>query len=189
MRVRPLTPHDIPAVLDINRVGAPGVTFLTADEIDHMKSQGFHFWVIEDIAGVILGYLSACQYPENPDTSEYQGEAYLALQDVIQGPFLYVDQIAIRASNRRQGLAKILYRKAGDWALQCQLPILACEVNVQPPNPVSTALHQSLEFKPLKNISVSDGTVVCLMSKELTPYDKSAQTPLPLIWEQEGKNF
>ena len=189
MRVRALTDHDIPAILAINLAGHPHVSLLSFDEIAELKTQGFLCWVCENIEGVIVGYILACQYPEDPATPEYCGDAYLALQNIIHSPFFYIDQIAVAASHRREGIANILYRQVDQWAAAHAFEVLTCEVNVQPPNPESAAFHQSLGFKALKTIAVSDGTVVSLMAKELTPYNKSAQTRLPLIWEQEGKNF
>lgn len=189
MRVRALSEHDIPAILAINLAGYPHISLLSFDEIAELKSQGFRCWVCENIESVIIGYIFACQYPEDPALPEYKGEAYLALQDSIQAPFYYIDQVAVATTHRRQGIASILYRQVDQWAADNAFEVLTCEVNVQPPNPDSMAFHQSLGFKALKTIGISDGTVVSLMAKELIPYNKSAQTRLPLIWEQEGKNF
>jgi predicted GNAT superfamily acetyltransferase len=60
--------------------------------------------------------------------------------------FLYVDRVCVHPRARRQGLARALYSHALEEAVRRGLPILCCEVNSDPPNPVSDAFHASLGF-------------------------------------------
>ena len=59
------------------------------------------------------------------------------------GEFLYVDRVCVHPRARRRGLARALYedlfRRAGPT-------LVCCEVNFDPPNPVSEAFHAALGF-------------------------------------------
>jgi predicted GNAT superfamily acetyltransferase len=61
--------------------------------------------------------------------------------------FLYVDRIVVGAAWRRHGLARKLYREVFRQAARRGHRRVVCEVNVQPPNPISDAFHHSLGFE------------------------------------------
>jgi hypothetical protein len=60
--------------------------------------------------------------------------------------FLYVDRVCVAPRARKRGLARALYAEAFALARSRGLPVICCEVNLDPPNPVSDAFHQALGF-------------------------------------------
>ncbi len=74
--------------------------------------------------------------------------------------FAYIDRIAVAASARRRGLARDLYAAFAAHAAAQGLGPLACEVNLDPPNPVSDAFHAALGFAELGRARAYNGRVV-----------------------------
>lgn len=52
--------------------------------------------------------------------------------------FRYVDRIVVSVAAHRSGLGRRLYREVFDHARERGAPVVTVEVNVDPPNPVST---------------------------------------------------
>jgi predicted GNAT superfamily acetyltransferase len=61
--------------------------------------------------------------------------------------FVYIDRVAVAEGSRRKGLARILYADLADAARHAGYVRVCCEVNVDPPNPASDALHAALGFE------------------------------------------
>ncbi len=55
----------------------------------------------------------------------------------------------MRAEARGRGVARALYEAVFADARAAGLPLVCCEVNVEPPNPVSDAFHAALGFETL----------------------------------------
>ncbi|WP_207539013.1 GNAT family N-acetyltransferase [Sabulicella rubraurantiaca] len=64
------------------------------------------------------------------------------------GRFAYVDRVVVAASARRTGLARALYADLASLAAARGKELLCCEVNLDPPNPISLAFHEMLGFAP-----------------------------------------
>ncbi len=60
--------------------------------------------------------------------------------------FAYVDRVVVAEASRGRGLARALYADLAARARAAGLPVLACEVNLDPPNPASMAFHDKLGF-------------------------------------------
>lgn len=70
--------------------------------------------------------------------------------------FLYIDRIAVSAESRRQGLGELLYRTLIAEASERGYQRLACEVNSDPPNPVSDAFHAGFGFAEVGMAELTD---------------------------------
>ena len=68
-------------------------------------------------------------------------------------PFLYVDRVAVHPRARRRGLAHALYDDV--FARAAGRPV-CCEVNSEPPNPVSDAFHAALGFREVGRAFLPD---------------------------------
>jgi predicted GNAT superfamily acetyltransferase len=62
--------------------------------------------------------------------------------------FAYVDRVVVAQGWQGRGLGRLLYADLAQRAREAGLPLLACEVNLDPPNPVSMAFHEKLGFAP-----------------------------------------
>jgi predicted GNAT superfamily acetyltransferase len=60
--------------------------------------------------------------------------------------FVYIDRVIVDPAARGNGVGRRLYAEAEAAARRRGAQWLACEVNAQPPNPVSDAFHARLGF-------------------------------------------
>jgi uncharacterized protein len=71
--------------------------------------------------------------------------------------FVYVDRVIVAAAKRGQGIARGLYEELFAAALQAGHGLVCCEVNVEPPNPVSDAFHEALGFSEVGRAAIHEG--------------------------------
>jgi len=75
--------------------------------------------------------------------------------------FVYVDRVVVAENARRKGLARRLYEDLFEAAAQAGYARICCEVNSDPPNPVSDAFHATLGFAEVGRAFLPDrGTTV-----------------------------
>ncbi|MDH3661796.1 MAG: GNAT family N-acetyltransferase [Alphaproteobacteria bacterium] len=79
--------------------------------------------------------------------------------------FLYIDRVMIDDAARQGGHGRRLYADIERFARESGAGHLACEVNSQPPNPVSMGFHEALGFRPVGELANEDRSkcVVLLM--------------------------
>jgi uncharacterized protein len=70
--------------------------------------------------------------------------------------FLYVDRICVSPQARKRGLARALYAAVLAEARRRGTPVVCCEVNSEPPNPVSDAFHAALGFSEVGRAFLPD---------------------------------
>lgn len=70
--------------------------------------------------------------------------------------FIYVDRVVVAESSRNRGLGRLLYRDVIDAAFAAGYARLCCEVNCDPPNPVSDAFHAALGFEEIGSAHLPD---------------------------------
>lgn len=71
--------------------------------------------------------------------------------------FLYVDRIVVGAAFSRQGIGSRLYGDLFAFARLRQVETIACEYNVDPPNPASRAFHDRFGFTEIGTRRVAGG--------------------------------
>lgn len=119
---------------------APHVGALGRREFEELLDRaGAALFVEQD--GVVAGFLVTFR-----EGSDYQSENYRYF-DSRYDSFLYIDRIVIAASFQRQGLGRAVYEELERMAREQGAAKIACEVNVEPPNPESFAFHESLDFR------------------------------------------
>ena len=74
--------------------------------------------------------------------------------------FVYVDRVVTAPQARGRGLARLLYGRLIARAIEAGHVRILCEVNSNPPNPGSEALHRSLGFSPVGDALLSTGKTV-----------------------------
>jgi predicted GNAT superfamily acetyltransferase len=150
---------DFKAILAINAEGQPGVSALTHSELVSALATGF-IWVCKGAMGV-AGYLIAYR-----SDAAYDGEEFAWFQRRYS-PFLYIDQVAVAPPQRRAAVGFHLYQRAEHAAREQGLCSLVCEVNLDPPNPVSLAFHARNDFHEVGILDTQDGRKVALLLKRL----------------------
>lgn len=78
-----------------------------------------------------------------------------------------MDRVAVLAAYRARGIGTRLYRELEIWANQQGISLLACEVNILPPNPISLRFHERQGYRAVGELSTQDGRRVALMTKKL----------------------
>jgi predicted GNAT superfamily acetyltransferase len=81
--------------------------------------------------------------------------------------FIYVDRIVVAPSGRRQGFARELYRDLFVRARRDGHDVICCEVNRDPPNPVSDRFHDALGFETEGEATIPSGKTVSYLSRRL----------------------
>ncbi|MBE7210274.1 MAG: GNAT family N-acetyltransferase [Gluconacetobacter diazotrophicus] len=86
--------------------------------------------------------------------------------------FVYVDRVVVAPSRRGEGLAGALYDLLAETAFAAGHVVLACEVNLDPPNPGSDRFHRRAGFRPVGEAEVGGGKRVryweCALSDPAT---------------------
>ena len=81
--------------------------------------------------------------------------------------FVYVDRVVTAPKARGRGLARTLYSRLFERAIAAKHERIVCEVNADPPNPGSQALHRSLGFVPVGDARLPSGKVVTYLHLRL----------------------
>jgi len=158
LAIRPVHAHDFPSLLAINHAGHPGVYPITHNDLTALLTDCPYFCIVE-LDGRILGYIIGYTPLDQCDGEEFAWfQAHLS-------DFLYIDQIAVAASARRTHLGTCLYDHTEDYARHYRLTSVVCEVNLEPPNPVSLDFHTKRGFAEIGVLRVADGRTVSLQQK------------------------
>lgn len=102
-----------------------------------------NYTIVAEQDNEIAGFITAFDR-----THKYTSVNYLYFKERYE-EFLYIDRIAVYAKFRRQKIGETLYKVL---ISQCKnkYAILGCEVNTQPPNPISLAFHLKVGFEQLE---------------------------------------
>ncbi len=112
-----------------------------------LAGAAFHARMIAAPDGAPAAFLIALSHetpPQGPNHAWFLGR---------HPRFAYVDRVVVAEAWQGRGLGRVLYDDLAAAARAAALPLLACEVNLDPPNPVSMAFHQKLGF-----VEAGDGT-------------------------------
>ena len=158
--IRALFASDKDAALRINAESLPGVARLDHSEFERLIKISNRHLALESPHAELVGYMLAfhCDAP-------YDGEEFLIFGKLATAPFIYIDQVATAPGTRRAGLATSLYEALEKHAQAESVFMLCCEVNLNPPNPVSLAFHQARGFNHTTVLETQDGRTVALMEK------------------------
>ena len=81
--------------------------------------------------------------------------------------FVYVDRVIVAPHLRGQGLGRSLYEELFDACRAAGHDLVACEVNVDPPNPASDSFHRALGFEEVGRAVVYVSKTVRYLTKRL----------------------
>ncbi|GMR17206.1 MAG: hypothetical protein BMS9Abin32_271 [Gammaproteobacteria bacterium] len=149
MQIRDVRSSDIEAVRLLNESVVPQVNSVNTERMLWFAENADYFRVAENgggIAGMLIGFRPGEAY-----SSPYYRWFCERFDD-----FAYIDRVAIAAAARRQGLASAMYRDFESHFRQ-QVPRLACEVNLLPPNDTSLEFHRRMGFVRVENAVIEPG--------------------------------
>ena len=130
---------DFPAILALNHQSEHFLSPLDLPKLSHISSEAGPFQVAtaaESVAGFLLAFVPEADY-DNPNFFWFKAH---------YENFLYIDRVVISEDFRGHHLATNFYVRLEQYAIGHSVPRLACEINVDPPNPVSLRFHQKQGF-------------------------------------------
>ena len=135
------------ALLALNNEHAQELSWLTPERLAHLVDQAFHARRVGDADAVLLAF---------DQDADYDSPNFLWFRERYPR-FVYVDRVVVASSARGRGLARLLYRDLFARASRAEHGCIVCEVNSEPPNPASDALHAALGFSQIGSASIHDG--------------------------------
>ncbi len=159
MTIRDAETGDFAALVALNNAAVPAVNALTEDDFAAFAAMADLFRVVGP-AGDPCALLIALQ-PGRP----YDSENYRWFERAFDS-FLYVDRVVVAPTLRGEGIGAALYADFEAAARVFGVARLACEVNLDPPNPGSLRFHERLGFRPA-GTQTAGGKQVQLMTRDL----------------------
>lgn len=144
------------ALLALNNAHAAETSFLTPQAWDGLIDRATMALCVPDAALLIA-------FDEN---AGYDNQNF-AWFDARLKRFIYVDRIIVSERCQGQGFARRLYDELFVRAAASAQTIIACEINIDPPNPGSVAFHERLGFRSIGEAALPGGKTVRYMQKDL----------------------
>lgn len=158
--IRDVCDSDLDAVLVLNQSEVPHVGSIDAGRLRWFVDHASYFRVAS-AGGGLAGYLVGLRPGADYTSPNYRWfcERY--------DEFAYVDRVAVSAAARRTGIATRLYQDFAA-AMPPAVPVMACEVNVRPPNASSMDFHRRLGFAQVGSLTSESGAKeVAMLLKQL----------------------
>jgi uncharacterized protein len=140
MTPRDIGAADLAALNALNDAHAAEVNALAPADFAALAGAAFAARIVDGPDGRPAGFCIALDH-----ATPRQGPNHGWFQDRLPA-FAYVDRVVVVAARRGQGIARMLYADLAARARAAGLKVLACEVNLDPPNPASMRFHESLGF-------------------------------------------
>jgi predicted GNAT superfamily acetyltransferase len=96
----------------------------------------------------------------------YDSPNFLWFRDRIPR-FIYVDRIVVDPRARGRGLARALYEDLFEHSRSDGHELVCCEINKEPPNPVSDRFHQAFGFQQIGEATIGSGKTVRYLTRHL----------------------
>lgn len=169
--IRDVGEHDLDSVLALNNSAGQAILPLDAERVRFFIRHADYFRVAE-VDGQVAGFLIALRPGTPYGSSNYRWfcEHY--------PDFLYIDRIVVAGSRRGSGLGKIFYADVTSYA-EVRVPILACEVFLEPRNDAALIFHGTYGFREVGQHRMEEaGRQVSLLVKDLPSFEYVQNTYL-----------
>jgi uncharacterized protein len=153
-----LTPTDTSWVLALSAQNEVETGFLDDAKLAHLVANSFCAWVVRPDSGYLLTFAPDAKI-EGPNFEWFKARG---------GAFIYVDRIVVAQHARGQGIARAFYEALFEQAAKAGFDEVTCEVNFDPPNPVSDKFHAALGFLPVGRALLSNGKTVTYLARPLS---------------------
>jgi hypothetical protein len=150
MMLRDATPADFPAILALNEAFVSVLSPLDDAKLARLHAQAALHRVIET-DGQVEAFLLVLREGSDYDSPNYRWFAQRYAR------FLYVDRVVVAAGAHARGAGTQLYCDARERALRDAVPVIACEFDIEPPNPASARFHVRLGFREVGRQSLHGG--------------------------------
>ncbi len=148
--LRPVGAADHAALLALNNAHATELSWLDAPALARLLGIALHARTVGTCSALLVALDQDAPYA-NPNFAWFAAR---------HRRFVYIDRVVVAASARGQGLARRLYRDLADTARAQGHSLLACEINLDPPNPASADFHRGLGFVSVGSARLPGGKQV-----------------------------
>jgi predicted GNAT superfamily acetyltransferase len=145
--IRIILPADEPALLALNNEHAAELSWLEPDSLTRLLGRSFYARRIGEAEAFIIAFDQDADY-DSPTFQWFRGR---------YPRFVYVDRIVVAKAARGRGHARRLYGALFEQAREAGHTVITCEVNSEPPNPVSDAFHAGLGFVEVGDAVIHGG--------------------------------
>jgi uncharacterized protein len=157
-----LAPSDIAWVLALSAQNEVETGYLDSAKLTHLVAHSFSARIAQPGNGYLLTFAPDAMI-EGPNFEWFKARG---------GNFIYVDRIVVAAKARGQGIARAFYGDLFVAARKAGFDEVTCEVNSDPPNPVSDKFHAALGFLPVGSATLPNGKTVTYMARPLSDATK-----------------
>ncbi len=163
LALRDAREDDLDAVLAINNSAGTGILPLDAARLRRLYEEADYFRVAE-LEGRTAGFLLAFREHARHDSPNFRWFAER------HPSFVYIDRVVIAGNMRGRGLGRVFYSDVHSFA-EVRVPLLACEVFLEPPNDAVVLFHGTYGFRELgQQVMPGIGRRVSLLGKELCSF-------------------
>jgi len=138
-KLRDAKHSDLDKIVSINKSAIPAVNYVSYDEFEWFLNRKLYFKIAQNSHGAISGFLLVL-----PSGLEYKSLNYKWFSGKYVN-FAYIDRIVIMDEFKENGIGKSLYLDLEKNIRGYEL--IACEFNIEPPNPISKKFHESLNYE------------------------------------------
>ncbi len=149
--VRDANAADLERIVALNAMFVAETSAMDLARLQQLHALAFHHRVAMidgEVAGFLLAMRDGAAYAN--DNFEWFAARYPR--------FVYVDRIVVAAAAAGTGIGRRLYDDLFDRARQLGIGVVACEYNLEPPNPVSKAFHDKFGFSEVGKQHTAGGT-------------------------------
>lgn len=161
--IRDVRQADLDTILALNNAAGPGILPLKLPDLERFFATADYFRVAE-IDQRIVGFLIALR-----EGHDYASPNYRWFNDKHKN-FVYIDRIVLVPDQRGFGLGRVFYCDVESFA-EVRVPLLTCEVFLEPPNDVAVLFHGTYGFSEVGQQRVPPGNIrVSLLAKDLPSF-------------------
>lgn len=162
IHIRDASNADFERILALNAMFVQETSAMDLVRLQQLHALAFHLRVVAvdgEVAAFLLAMRDGAAYAN--DNFEWFSARY--------PQFVYVDRIVVDATAAGRGLGRRLYDDLFERTRALGIDIVACEYNLEPPNPASKAFHDRFGFVETGRQYAASGTkLVSLQIKNLT---------------------
>ena len=161
--IRNANEGDFNRILALNQEAVHFTSPMDLARLIHLDTQSAYHRVIE-LDGEVVAFLLALR-----EGADYPNPNYGWFSERLDS-FLYVDRIVIASTQQGKRLGQALYDELFAYARQEDIEQIACEFDVEPPNPVSQKFHARYGFSEMGTQWVAGGSKrVSLQVAQVSP--------------------
>jgi predicted GNAT superfamily acetyltransferase len=134
-------------LLALNNAHAQALSWLEPERLVHLVRQAFSARRIGRNDALLLAF---------DQDADYDSANFLWFRARYER-FVYVDRVVVAPAARGRGYGRQLYTDLFEQASRAGHRRVVCEVNADPPNPVSDAFHTALGFAVVGSATIQGG--------------------------------